>query len=170
MIEIKGLKEVVKKLRDIGENKAIADNTKDTATAIAGSARRRVPFDEGGLKQSIDTIPIDETNYLIFANKFYAGYVEFGTSGLSYSNVHVPPEMAEEAAKFKNQGSREGTLWDAIEDWGTRNGLDESERYFAYLKILQVGVEPRPYMYPAYLEHKDKYVRDLEDDLELLTK
>ena len=142
MIEIKGLKKVVKQLKNLGDvgKKRIDETTEVIAQDIEKDAKSYAPVDTGKLRQSILAIKQGYADYKIYANATgnapYAAYIEFGTGGL----VSVPDELKEMAIKFKGKG------------------------------IRQVNLPAKPYLYPALQKNRLRYVEQLEQDLDELTR
>ena len=145
MAEVKGLKELLTKLKKLGKEgeKRIAETTEITAKDIEAKAKNNVTnqnlVDTGKLRQDIRAVEVDPLNWKIYANFSgltpYSAYHEFGTGGL-----YVPhPELSEMASDF-------------------RGG-----------KIRLVNIRPRPYLYPAFVDGRIKYIDELKNELEALT-
>ena len=131
---VKGLKELLKKLDALGDGigTKVEAILWDNAREIEYKAKRNtVPqIDTGKLIQSIAAGQnVEQARKGVLSIEFnanstglapYAAYVEFGTGGL----VNVPPELQDEAIKFKGKG------------------------------IRQVNLRPRPYLYPALVEQR----------------
>jgi HK97 gp10 family phage protein len=142
MKTLKGLKDVLEDLQKFGEamQKKVNDVTYANALELQEKAKQNAPFDLGKLKQSIQTIKLEDSSYLILANATglapYAAYMEFGTGG----NVSVPLELADIAIKFKGKG------------------------------VKKIDLRPRPYMYPALVRQRRIFLEDLKHLLETETK
>jgi HK97 gp10 family phage protein len=142
MKTLKGLKDVLEDLQKFGQSmqKKVNDVTYANALELQENAKQNAPFDLGKLRQSIKTIKLEDSSYLILANATglapYAAYMEFGTGG----NVSVPSELADIAIKFKGKG------------------------------VKKIDLRPRPYMYPALVRQRRIFLEDLKQLLETETK
>lgn len=157
MSNVKGLKELLKTLKipisDI--DKIVAANNSE----MAQKARSKAPVDRGQIHQNIEPVKFGELHYGVVANAKHSGWVEFGTG----TKVRVPPELAEDAAALK--GLRGGTFEEGlrnIRDWCRRKGIDEEAAYPIFISILRKGIEPQPYMYPAFISQKNDFTKDME--------
>ena len=160
-MEIKGIGEVVKELRSIGGQieKLIDAETKAAAFKIEKDAKILAPKNFGKLAQSISHVKIKESNYKITVNENYGGYMEFGTG----AKVVVPDEFKDIANSFRNQkgGTFEQGL-EAIKVWCRAKGIDEKAAYPIFAKILGAGVNPQPFLYPAWIKGKKEYLETLK--------
>ena len=142
MKTLKGLKDVLEDLQKFGEamQKKVNDVTYANALELQENAKQNAPFDLGKLRQSIKTIKLEDSSYLILANATglapYAAYMEFGTGG----NVSVPLELADIAIQFKGKG------------------------------VKKIDLRPRPFMYPALVRQRRIFLEDLKHLLETETK
>jgi HK97 gp10 family phage protein len=142
MKSLKGLKDVLEDLQKFGEamQKKVNDVTYANSLELQETAKQNAPFDLGKLRQSIKTIKLEDSSYLILANATglapYAAYMEFGTGG----NVSVPLELADIAIQFKGKG------------------------------VKKIDLRPRPYMYPALVRQRRIFLEDLKHLLETETK
>lgn len=139
---VKGLKELLKKLDALPVD--LTDKIGKTMLAngseMAQKARTKAPLDTGKLRQSIiarqNKTDKGFVEVALVANSTglapYAAYMEFGTGGL----VNVPPELQDQAIKFKGKG------------------------------IRQVNIRPRPYLYPALVEQRGQLLNDLDNLLD----
>jgi len=160
-MEIKGIGEVVKELRSIGGQieKLIDAETKAAAFKIEKDAKILAPKNFGKLAQSISHVKIKESNYKITVNENYGGFMEFGTG----AKVVVPAEFKDIANSFRNQkgGTFEQGL-EAIKVWCRAKGIDEKAAYPIFAKILGAGVNPQPFLYPAWIKGKKEYLETLK--------
>ena len=174
-VTIKGLSSTISELRKFGEKaeKLINAETQSTAFNIEEDAKKRAPKNFGKLAQSISTSqPISDKNKSIISrvitvNEIYGAYMEFGTG----SKVNVPAEFADMAATFK--GKKQGTFkqgLEAIKVWCKAKGIPEEAAYPIFAKILGAGINPRPFLYPAYIKGKSEYQNNLERLLKSLNK
>ena len=160
-MEIKGIGEVVKELRSIGGQieKLIDAETKAAAFKIEKDAKIYAPKNFGKLAQSISHVKIKESNYKITVNENYGGFMEFGTG----AKVQVPDEFKDIANSFRNQkgGTFEQGL-EAIKVWCRAKGIDEKAAYPIFAKILGAGINPQPFLYPAWIKGKKEYLETLK--------
>ena len=174
-VTIKGLSSTVSELRKLGEKaeKLINAETQSTAFNIEEDAKKRAPKNFGKLAQSISTSqPISDRNKSIISrvitvNELYGAYMEFGTG----TKVSVPAEFADMAATFK--GKKQGTFkqgLEAIKVWCKAKGMPEEAAYPIFAKILGAGINPQPFLYPAYIKGKKDYQNNLERLLKSLNK
>lgn len=136
-MEIKGLNTVLSNLRKYGKEaeKDIEGVTELTARNIEKYAKQTVPTDTGKLGQSIQAIKEDKLTWKVEAGGTlapYAPFVEFGTGGL----VNVPPELQEQAIRFKGKG------------------------------IKQINLRPQPFLYPALIRARQEYLDKLKKVLD----
>ena len=146
MADIKGMKELLAKLKKLGKEgeESIAVVTEVVAKQIEGSAKLKAPVDLGKLRQDIVAVKVDNLNWKIYANYSgltpYSAYQEFGTGGLvdlTYlTEAGYPVSVAE---RFKG----------ASQD--------------------RVNLPAQPFLFPAYLEGRVQYIEELKKELEFLT-
>ena len=174
-VTIKGLSSTISELRKFGEKaeKLINAETQSTAFNIEEDAKKRAPKNFGKLAQSISTSqPISDRNKSIISrvitvNELYGVYLEFGTG----TKVNVPAEFADMAATFK--GKKQGTFkqgLEAIKVWCRSRGIPEEAAYPIFAKILGAGINPQPFLYPAWTKGKKDYQNNLERLLKSLNK
>lgn len=166
---VKGLQKVLKNLQKFGAEAAVeVDKTTELIVKdIVADAKINAPKDMGKLAQSIYEVALGESNYKVVVGASYGAYVEFGT----WIKVQVPSEMQEIASQFKNKksGSFETGLR-SIKDWCKNKGIDESAAYPIFISILNKGIQPQPYLYPAFVKGRKEYKKDLKKLLKILTK
>lgn len=164
MAKIKGLDQAYRQLQDL-RRKSVNAGKKGALTLaklIAQDAQAGVPVDLGMLKASIGTAEL-ENGAVVYVGEAYGAFQEFGTG----IYVSVPPELAEEAQKFK--GYKAGNSSDFIEEiraWCVRHGIDERAAYPIAMSILRKGLKPQPYFYPAIQKNKDKLVSLVQQELD----
>ena len=167
---VKGLDQTLKNLRKLGVDveEEIAQITEDTAREIAADAKVRAPKNFGDLAQSINYTQVADSHYRVVVGVNYAPYVEFGTG----KRVSVPPELSEYAMQFKGNGSG-GTYADgllAFYDWAAAKGLEEWEADQIFYFIFINGIWPQPFLYPAFVQGRIKYLIELSKMLKRLVK
>lgn len=168
-MEIKGLSEMISKLRDFGKDaeKLIDAETEAIAFQIEGDAKRLAPKNFGKLAQSVSHSKPKPMNRKVTVNEKYGAYMEFGTG----AKVVVPAEFKDMAATFKG-GT--GQTWqqglESIKVWCRSKGIPEEAAYPIFAKILGAGINPQPFLYPAWVKGKKDYVKNLERVLKRLNK
>jgi len=168
-MKIVGVSKVMAELRakKKGIDKQIDDITQANAIEMAGDATKRAPEAFGKLKQSINYSRVVFLKWKTTVNKEYAGFMEFGTG----TKVNVPAEFTDMAATFK--GKKQGTFkqgLEAIKVWCRSRGIPEEAAYPIFAKILGAGINPQPFLYPAYIKGKKDYQNNLERILKSLNK
>jgi HK97 gp10 family phage protein len=169
---VKGVAEVIAELRKIGKDidKNINATTEEAANFIEDRAKTLAPKNFGKLAQSISTSDVNTKGLIskkVTVNELYGPYMEFGT-GFKFNS---PPEFAEMAASFK--GKKTGTFEEgvkSIEEWLKKKGGDPKDAKWVLLKIIGAGLNPRPFLYPAWTEGKKQYLKDLENLLKTYNK
>jgi len=159
-MEVKGLKQVISELRAKGKEieKEIDAETEAIAFQIESDAKKLAPKNFGKLAQSISKDRVKESNYKITVNEIYGVYMEFGTG----TKVNVPDEFKDIAASFK--GRKQGSFKEALESirvWCKAKGIDEKAAYPILAKILGAGINPQPFLYPAWTQGKKDYLKNL---------
>ena len=158
--QVKGISEVVKQLRKFGKDieDEINAETEAIAFQIEKDAKQKAPKNFGKLAQSISKEKVSESNYKITVNEDYGGYMEFGTG----VKVSVPNEFKDLADEFKT--GKKGTFKEALESikiWCKAKGIDEKAAYPILAKILGAGINPHPFLYPAWIKGKNNYLKNL---------
>lgn len=165
-IAVKGLDKLLKQFDQFGEDAKEAAGTKLSAGAkdIAADARANAPGNLGDLRKFTQPKQIDDLRWEVISAMPYAGYVEFGTG----VKVSVPSELKEVAQSIKNNPKSEGpgTALDAIQDWCKQKGIDERAAWPILMSILNEGLRPRPFLYPAWKEGSEKLEKQLEKALD----
>ena len=139
---IKGLTNVLKDLEKFGKEAKteIHIATEDNAQEITLDAQNRSPVDMGKLRQDIQFFELGESNFKIMANS--SGETPY-SAYLEFGtgkSIKVPTELKEIAIMFKGNNERE------------------------------VNIQPQPYLYPAFVKGRKKYLKDLKELLKDLTK
>lgn len=162
---VRGINSAISQIRRLSQEaiQKMEDATELTAREIELKAKNLAPTDLGKLGQSIEAVKVTNLNWKVTAGGLiapYAPFVEFGTGTL----VQVPSEWAQLASEFKGKkiGLSDGDFLKNIKDWCRHNGIDEKYAFAIMLKLLRVGQKPQPYMYPAYIEGRKKYLERLK--------
>lgn len=142
---IKGLDKLLKDLTALGVDgiKRIGETTEANARDIEANAKSFAPYDFGTLRMNIKAFNVSLGNlseWKILANAFGNAPYSAYMEFGTGGEVEVPQELKEMAIKFKGKG------------------------------IKQVDLRPRPFMYPALIQGRKQYLKDLEGDLKDLTK
>lgn len=158
---IRGVRETISKIRAFGESaeRQINAETEAIAMQIEGDAKRMAPTNFGKLRQSISRRKINPSNYAVTVNEYYGAYMEFGTG----TKVNVPNEFKDMANSFR--GQRRGNFRQGLESikiWCRSKGIDEKYAYAIFAKILGAGINPKPFLYPAYMKGKKDYEKNLK--------
>ena len=170
MASVKGVSKVIAELRKFGKDvdKMIDQETRSAAEGVVLTAKNLAPRDNGKLYQNISHYSEKPLQRTIAVNVPYAAYLEFGTG----TKVSVPAEFQEIANEFKNvtnKGSFEKGL-EAIEIWCSRKGIPKENAKWIFLNILKVGINPQPFLYPAWIKGKKDYLKNLEKLLSRMNK
>ena len=160
-LKIKGLDELKKKLGKQGQEIVlieIRDEIEISANKVRNEAIKRVPVDQGYLRNSI-TVEGRDMLWIVYASAGYAAYQEFGTK----SKVEIPAEMQEVASQFKGKKLSEGKFKEAIADWMRRKGIPEEALWPIMAKLMSVGVNPQPFMYPGFRQGTKNLQKDIDN-------
>ena len=160
-LKIKGLDELKKKLGKQGQEivlREIRDEIEVSANKVRNEAIKRVPVDQGYLRNSINVEGRDML-WIVYASAGYAAYQEFGTK----TKVEIPAEMQEVASQFKGKKLSEGKFKEAIADWMRRKGIPEEALWPIMAKLMSVGVNPQPFMYPGFKQGTKNLQKDIDD-------
>lgn len=160
-LKIKGLEELKKKLGKQGQEivlREIRDEIEISAQMVRNEATKRVPVDQGYLRNSINVEGKDML-WIVYASAGYAAYQEFGTK----TKVEIPAEMQEVASQFKGKKLSEGKFKEAIADWMRRKGIPEEALWPIMAKLMSVGVNPQPFMYPGFKQGTKNLQKDIDN-------
>jgi HK97 gp10 family phage protein len=163
---------------------SLAMELRESALKIQKEAKRNAPVNMGTLRNSIyidSDYQKNKLTYTVGASASYAPYIEFGTGG----SVKVDPKYTSYAATFKGKG-KGGTLDEfmlALMDWVKRKGItgtysvktqrrtgsrgsrmseDYDVAFAIMLKILKKGINPQPFLLPAYEAEKVNLVKKIK--------
>ncbi len=166
---VKGINKLLKKLSTMGDKavKGIDQTTETVITEIALNARAGAPKNIGKLAQSITPLKVGDLRYQVQVGESYGAYVEFGTG----AKVQVPAEFQDMANKFK--GGNVGTFEEglkSIKDWCRNKGISEDAAYPIFISILNKGISPQPFLYPAFVKGREQYLKDLRELIKQLVK
>ena len=171
----KAVAEIEKTAKEVKEDVHFA--LVDFGTSVERDAKLDAPADEGKLRNSISaTFPTKDKglSVQIAVTADYAAYIEFGTRKFAAKYVAtLPPDWKSYAATFKGKGGGNlNQFIQAIMAWVRRKGigaditksgnfsssassLDKQQQaaYWIALNILQNGIKPQPFLYPAVQKH-----------------
>lgn len=159
-VKIKGLKEVEKLLGKQGQQRLLREISEEMeikAQEVRTKAVQKAPVDTGLVRAGID-VEGKDLRWVIYTVAEYAGYVEFGTKG----KVSIPPEMKEEADKFRGDKGTYAEFKQAIDEWMRRKGIPEDALWPIMAKIMGQGIEPQPFMWPAFQEGTKGIEKDID--------
>ncbi len=187
-LTVTGLDAVIAKLEPGKFNAEIKDAMDAFGLTWVKNAKELAPTDEGHLKQMIN-YEIDGVKGVIHislnANTDYAAYIEFGTRKYAAKYVAtLPADWRTFAAQFKGKsgGGDMNEFVQRIMAWVLRKGIGgqttksgnlsrsassfdamQSAAYAIAINILQNGVKPHPFMFPAYNIAYKQLIKDLEN-------
>lgn len=159
-VKIKGLKEVEKLFGKQGVaaiKSEISEEMEVKSQEVRTKAVQKAPVDTGLVRAGID-VEGKDLRWVIYTVAEYAGYVEFGTK----TKVDVPPEMQEEADKFRGGKGSYGDFKKAIAEWMRRKGIPEDALWPIMAKIMGQGIDPQPFMWPAFQEGTKGIEKDID--------
>jgi HK97 gp10 family phage protein len=159
-MRVKGVSAVIAELRGKSKelDKIIQAETKNAAFKIEKDAKTYAPKNFGKLAQSISNSKSGELNYKVTVNEKYGAYLEFGTG----AKVKVPTDFQDIANSFK--GKKSGTFEEglkSIQAWCRSKGIDEKYAKWIFIKILGAGINPQPFLYPAWVKGQKEYLEQL---------
>ena len=162
-MEIKGLNSVISELIVLGKDieSKIDVEIEEISVQIEGDAKLFAPKNNGDLMRSISHAKVKSLVWKVTVNEKYGAYIEFGTG----AKVKVPPEFKVIADSYK--GKKNGTFDDFIEAmtlYFKQKGYDTKYVWIACINKINNGMNPQPFLYPAY----KKGVKDLKTNLKKL--
>ena len=181
-ISLTGIKQLEGKLNNLTTilQKDVSNEINASALKIENKAKRLAPVNFGKLRNSIALSKESDLTYTVAANASYAPYVEFGTGG----KVSIPAGYESFASQFRGQKS--GTYYDfllAILDWIKKKGIvagtysiktkrrlgSKTQKFNEDVRlaesiafsILKKGINPQPFLIPAFEMEKPKLIQRL---------
>lgn len=171
-MEIRGNRALEAKLRGLAQfvqrdvrNELKAAAFDMNADAIRNITRQKI-VDQGIMRASQQVVWNNaEHGYTVANTAIWSVFMEFGTK----KYVSVPAEWSEYAQQFKGyKGGTVAQFRSNIEDWVKRKGISWTDKdgrvmsaqeisFIITQVILQNGLKPRPFMWPAY----QRAVKDL---------
>jgi len=187
-MSVSGLPELLRKFADLGQDGERTASAVINATAdqVVADAKTAAPAAFGRIRQGIIKEPVSQLQVAVKATAPESAYQEFGTGG----KVIVPSEMSDIASEFQGKGGGNMqafiaslVLW--IQLKGLTNtysvktrrvsskGTTDQNVQLAWAiakKILREGLQPQPFLYPAYVRGKERLVPMLQKAFEELMK
>jgi HK97 gp10 family phage protein len=159
MSKVQGLERVIRSFEKEGKEIRSKVEYIVSANALEGrnEAVRKAPKAFGKLAQSIAVEKINPLEQSVVVNVDYAPFVEFGTGG----KVSVPSEWQSMASEFRGQKFSFADQLERIKAWCRLKGIDEKAAYPILITILENGIEPQPFMYPAWQKVKKQFSKDM---------
>lgn len=160
-VNIKGLDAVLLKFGKAGQQELLAEISDELQVAsqeLRNKAVSKAPVNTGILRANIN-VEGKDLSWIVYTVAEYSGYVEFGTK----TKVNAPPEMKEDADKFRNGKGSYEDFKKSISAWMRSKGIPAEALYPIMAKIMRVGIEPQPFMYPAYQEVKKDIDKTIDD-------
>jgi HK97 gp10 family phage protein len=159
-IKVQGLESIIRRYKEAGVDIRKRVEVIVTTTALEGrnEAVKKAPAAFGKLRQSIAVEKVSSLEQSVVANADYAPYVEFGTGG----KVSVPSEWSQLASEFKGQNFSFDDQLERMRNWCRLKGIDERAAYPILITVLEKGLEPRPFMYPAWQLVKKNFRKEME--------
>jgi HK97 gp10 family phage protein len=159
MSKVQGLERVIRSFEKEGKEIRKKVEYIVSANALEGrnEAVRKAPKAFGKLAQSIAVEKLSPLEQSVVVNADYAPFVEFGTGG----KVSVPPEWQAMASEFRGQRFNFAEQLERITAWCRLKGINEKAAYPILISILEDGIEPQPYMYPAWQKVKKQFSKDM---------
>lgn len=170
-MKVTGVDKLLKQFDQFGKEgeKVARVSVRDAAHDISGIAKRIAPKNLGasGLEGKIAPQKVTDLSWEVVSGAEYAGYVEFGTG----SKVVVPKEMQDMANAIR--GKKGGNIDEAlksIKQWCRDKGIDERAAWPILMSILDEGLRPQPYLYPAFIQGGATFRKNLFKALLELSK
>lgn len=164
------------------------------ASALSMDAKNKAPADLGGLRAHISApVNTGDLEFTISSAANYSAFIEFGTGKYAAQYVStLPPDWATYAATFRGKTENAGfdKFLERILAWVKRKQIghtynvqtrrrdrvgkqtadttDRATAYFIAIRILQNGIRPQPFLYPAYAKVKPEILKDIETLLKSL--
>jgi HK97 gp10 family phage protein len=159
MTKVQGLESLIRSFEKEGKEIRKKVEYIVSANALEGrnEAVRKAPKAFGKLAQSIAVEKLSPLEQSVVVNADYAPFVEFGTGG----KVSVPSEWQAMASEFRGQKFKFAEQLERITAWCRLKGIDEKAAYPILISILEDGIEPQPYMYPAWQKVKKQFSKDM---------
>lgn len=158
-IDVRGLKELKKKLGKIPQN--VSDEV-DGVMALAANdyvnrAVADAPADQGILRNEISSYKEKDLTYVVVSGAEWSAFIEFGTR----SRVQVPSDLTTYAAQFKGGSVSGRDAKQKIYDWCKRVGIPEEAWWSVFINVMTLGIHPHPF----FFKHRQEVFKQLMQDL-----
>jgi len=160
----KGLDRIKRMLKNRGKeiNRDANRLVKKVAMDGVVVAKTKAPSAFGKLRMGINS----KDTYLksvVNSQMPYSVYVEFGTG----KKVHIPsytPKPLLEAAKAMRgkKGGNFDQFMSSLRKWARLKGIPQECVFIIAMSILKKGVEPQPFMRPAYIASRKALIKGLK--------
>lgn len=166
-VTIKGLPELTRKLKkiELEKWKVVMRVVNKYVDLMVAEARANAPVDRGVTRDSIQKEVKSDFSISFFVGTAYGAIQEFGTGLL----MEIPPELEQDALQFKGYKSGDfKSFVKEIEEWCVRKGIDPEAAYPIAASILNEGLKPQPFFYPAFKKYKDAMILEAQAELDKL--
>lgn len=132
---------------------------------MVADARQNAPVDLGVARDSIGK-EVKDRAVVFHVASAHGAIQEFGFGA---KMGDIPPELESEALKFK--GYKSGDFKEFVkelEEWCARKGIDTEAAYPIAVSILNNGLAPQPFFYPAYQKYKPMMLKEIDTEVQKL--
>ena len=166
-IDVKGLKELQNKFKEIPRNVAEEVDGAMQVAALDFESRAvdAAPVNAGRLKGQISSDRLAEMDWKVTSGAEYSAFIEWGTR----SRVQVPADLAQYAQQFKG-GNGGGDAKTAIYEWCRLKGIDEKDWWWIFMKIMTVGINPHPFFFIQREPVYKQLVKDCQEAIKRAIK
>lgn len=161
-VKITGLEELKKRIQQAPKRiqAEIGAEVQVSVEAMRGRAIQEAPADQGILRAEIQKTG-SGTNWSLFSNAIYSGYVEFGTK----SKVQIPPGLSEVATQLRGKGTSSIDAKAAIFRWCKSKGIEEKAWYPIFIKLMVEGMRAQPFFFKQLDTEKPNLLKNIENVL-----
>ena len=160
----KGLDRIKRMLKNRGKEISRDADLLVKKTALIGRnvAVQKAPSAFGKLRQGIN-IKTSHLKAEVFSQAEYSVYVEFGTGKKVSIPSYTPAPLKKAAALMRNRkGGNFDDFLTRLSRWARLKGIPPEAVYPMALSILRNGVEPQPFMRPAYIASRKALIKGLK--------
>ena len=168
-IDVKGLKELQKKFKEIPVN--VAEEVDGAmfvaATDFESRAIDAAPENHRRLINGITGKQLGVMDWKVVSAAEYSAYVEWGTR----TRVSVPADLAQYAQQF--MGPSGGTAEQAkvaIYEWCRLKGIPQEDWWWIFMKIMTVGINPHPFFFIQREPVYKQLVKDCQEAIKRAIK
>lgn len=173
-IKVKGVDRLLDKFRNARQQTwpTIMRVINKYVDLMIADAQANAPVDLGVARDSIKKEE-KEFSVIYILDSAHGAIQEFGYGG----RMDVPPELEEEAKKFK--GYKSGSFKEFVEElkeWCLRKGIDPEAAYPIAANLMRNGMHPGgnssdskgAFYYPAYQKYKEPMLKEIKKELDKL--